>query len=156
MIHSHCPLPKIETYKASCTPHSSSISSLCPNFLHSQPFGKRPFSSSQSWTVRAQYWILWALCLHSFNTYEQMRFSLQNKLLLIESLHPYSVLLSSISKKRLNFIFWKIIVELLSVLFIPSKASLHIALFFLRPSVFFYLFFRDELCYKPVLKKILS
>ena len=89
-LRSHHPLPQIATHKANFTHHSSSISSLHPKFIHYQPFRKQPSSSSHSWTRRVQYWTLRALYIHSLNTYEQTRFSLQKNLVLIENLHPYS------------------------------------------------------------------
>ena len=47
-MRSHHYLPRIATHKASCAPHSSSISSLHPNFIHSQPFGNQPSYLSHS------------------------------------------------------------------------------------------------------------
>ena len=91
-MRSHHPLPQIEICKSSYTPHSSSIYSLHPKFLHSKPFGKQPSSSSHSWTGRAHSWSLRALYIHSCNAYKRELFSLHNNLLLIETLHPHSII----------------------------------------------------------------
>ena len=154
-MRSHHPLLQIATHKYSCTPHSSSISSLHPNFIHSQHFGKRLSSSSHSWTGRAQYWTLRALSLHSCNTYEQNRFSLQNNLSSIETFHPYSVLLSKNAKKVKGFLLQ--INRRITVCFVHSIKSkiIHLSHVLAYLCISVDRLFLDELRYKPVLKKLL-